>query len=142
MFLTKFGACNVKMFRKREIMRIFQTLKARLILVFGLVMLIVWLLATVFVDRLVVDKMRQEKFASLQSYATSVSAVISENLRERQREINLLAKAPFLRSGSINAVQLQTVLDELKSSYPQYAWIGYPRRPFRVWPARSRKCSP
>ena len=106
-------------------MRIFKTLKARLVLVFGLAMLAIGSLTALYLDRVFTEKLRTEKFNDLHSLAVSVATVLSENLRERQREIALLAEALRLQRGPLDAAQLQDVLDRLKQSYPNYAWIGY-----------------
>lgn len=101
------------------------SLKTRLSLFFGLAVLAVGLPTYLYLDQVYMQKLRDDKAQALQSLAISVAAVLSENLRERQREISLLAAAPYLESGPIDATQLQRVLDRLKQSYAHYAWIGY-----------------
>lgn len=102
-----------------------QTFKKRLAKLFGLTTLAIGLPTYIYVDQVYTQRLRDDKLEGLHSLAVSVAAVLSENLKERQREISLLAEAPYLKNGPIDAPQLEHVLDRLKETYPNYAWIGY-----------------
>lgn len=56
--------------------------------------------------------------------ASAVSAVLGENLRERQREIELLAQTPLYRRAPLDSPEFQNSLERVQKSYPQYSWIG------------------
>ncbi|MEY4952979.1 MAG: hypothetical protein RL299_1403, partial [Pseudomonadota bacterium] len=101
------------------------SLKARLALFFGLAVCAVGLPTYLYIDQVYSRQLRDDQLQALQSHAVSVAAVLSENLRERQREISLLAEAPYLKLGAIEPAVFQPVLDWLQASYPLYAWIGF-----------------
>lgn len=56
--------------------------------------------------------------------AQAVATVVSENLRERQREIVLLANSELLRDQPLDSPAVNAAIQRLQASYPYYSWIG------------------
>ena len=106
-------------------MRIFHSLKARLVIGFGLTMLLIGTLTSAYLNHVLTDRLRTDKLHNLQGIAASVAALLSENLRERQREISLLAKSHDIQNDVADSRQLQGAFNQIQQSFPQYAWIGY-----------------
>ncbi len=60
----------------------------------------------------------------LYSLANTAATVIAENLRERKREVELLAETPLYTRAPLDSPDFQQSLDRLQASYPYYSWIG------------------
>lgn len=60
----------------------------------------------------------------LQSLATTAATVIAENLRERRREVELLAQTPLYTRAPLDSPDFQASLNRIQASYPHYSWIG------------------
>lgn len=101
------------------------TFKFRLALLFGCAVLSVAVPSYIYLDTVYTRQLVDDKAQVLHAQAMSVAAILSENLQERQRDINLLAEDPYLIRGSIDVDHLQRVLDRLKKAYPLYAWLGF-----------------
>lgn len=99
--------------------------RIRLTLLFGGLSLLIGGAVTVYVDHMASTRMAQASGESLRGTARSISISLAENLRERDREITLLAQSPSLVKGEITAADLRQRLASVKRSYPYYAWIGF-----------------
>ncbi len=66
----------------------------------------------------------REREQSLHDLAGSVAAVVSLNLGERLREIDLLARSPQVPGVRQTKPLDMEALHRLQSDYPTYAWIG------------------
>lgn len=80
-----------------------------------------------YIEQVYVQQLIQARSKDLHSIAVATATVISENLRERQREISLLAKAPIYDdyTASLGVDKLTGQLNQLKASYQYYSWIGF-----------------
>ncbi len=100
------------------------SLRIRLTLLFGALALTIGIAVSVAINHFVSLRMTEAKGDSLQKLAQSIAMSISENLRERQREVSLLAQSPLLMQAALNSSELQKHLDRTKNTYRHYAWIG------------------
>lgn len=80
-----------------------------------------------YIEQVYVQQLIQARSQDLHSIAVATATVISENLRERQREISLLAKAPIYDdyTAHLGVDKLTGQLNRLKASYQYYSWIGF-----------------
>ncbi|RIY40368.1 sensor domain-containing diguanylate cyclase [Neopusillimonas maritima] len=56
--------------------------------------------------------------------ANTAAIAISENLRERSREVELLARSPLYVNADFSSSEFRASLERLQQSYPYYSWIG------------------
>lgn len=56
--------------------------------------------------------------------ADTAAIIISENLRERSREVQLLAQSTLYSGASPDKAQLSAGLMRMQETYPYYSWIG------------------
>lgn len=66
----------------------------------------------------------EERGLILSNLADTIATSISENLRERSREVDLLAKTPFYVAADFNDVELRASLVRMQQTYPYYSWIA------------------
>lgn len=102
-----------------------RTFRNRMTLLFGLLPLLVGIPTYLYVSSVYRDQLITDRHESLQALATSAATVIAENLVERRREIDLLARSPLFRQASLNSPELRAGLERLKDSYRHYSWIGF-----------------
>ncbi|MCK7575374.1 MAG: diguanylate cyclase [Chromatiales bacterium] len=99
-------------------------LRARLILLFGGVSLLLGVLSTGVIERLATQDMTELSGERLQEIARSIAGTLSESLLERRREILLMSRSPLLIEGDWNAPAVRTIIEDVKQSYRPYAWMG------------------
>ncbi|HEX6733559.1 MAG TPA: diguanylate cyclase [Azonexus sp.] len=97
----------------------------RLALMFGGLALVVGLPTVYYVNFVYSEQLVSDRGRALRDQAQLVAAVMAENLRERQREIEYLAEQPELRTGDFAHPHLPTLLHGLQKSHPYYTWIGF-----------------
>lgn len=102
-----------------------RTFRNRMTLLFGLLSLLVGIPTYFYVSSVYRDQLITDRYDGLQALATSAATVIAENLVERRREIDLLARTPLFRQAPLNSPELRASLERLKQSYPHYSWIGF-----------------
>lgn len=103
------------------------TFRNRLALLIGSLSLVVSLPYYLYIDRFYGAQLEADRGNALTGLAMSVATLLSENLRERQREIDLLARTPIYLDddGRVDNRKLTAMLDRLKQSYAYYSWIGF-----------------
>ncbi len=103
------------------------TFRNRLALLIGSISLVVGLPLYFYIDYFYAGQLVADRGNALKGLATAVTTVLSENLRERQREIDLLARTPIYqeKGGRVDSTELTAMLDRLKESYAYYSWIGF-----------------
>lgn len=103
------------------------TFRNRLVLLIGSISLVVGLPLYFYIDHVYAGRRVADRGHALKGLATAATTVLSENLRERQREIELLARIPIyqLDGGGVDSQKLAAMLDRLKDSYAYYSWIGF-----------------
>lgn len=100
------------------------TFRTRLAATFGLLFLLVGLPSYFYISNFQRDQLIADRQINLETLATSAATVVSENLNERRREIELLSKTPLYRDQSLDHPEFRSSLERLKSSYSYYSWIG------------------
>ncbi|PKO86636.1 MAG: GGDEF domain-containing protein, partial [Betaproteobacteria bacterium HGW-Betaproteobacteria-12] len=109
-----------------QIMKLFPaSFQNRLALLFGGLVLVVGLPTVLYVNSVYSGQLVGDRGRALRDQAQLVAAVLSENLRERQREIEFLAEQPELRKGEFAHAHLPPMLHGLQKSHPYYTWIGF-----------------
>lgn len=98
--------------------------RARLTLLFGGLAFMIGLPAYFYVEYVYSRQLVMDRSDELHHLAISVSAVLSENLAERQREIDLLAQSPLFRS-KFYVEEYASSFGRLQKSYPYYSWLGF-----------------
>lgn len=103
------------------------TFRNRLALLIGSLSLVVSLPYYLYIDRFYGAQLEADRGSALTGLAMSVATLLAENLRERQREIDLLARTPIYLEddGRVDSRKLTAMLDRLKQSYAYYSWIGF-----------------
>lgn len=72
----------------------------------------------------VVTALRQSTGQALVQLAETTSGTIDETIYARYRDMKIISTLPFVRDENTDAATLQAVLDETKSTYELYSWIG------------------
>ena len=65
-----------------------------------------------------------ERGHNLHHLAKTASTVIAENLRERSREVALLAQTPLYVRAPLDSPEFRASLKRVQQSYPSYSWMG------------------
>jgi len=96
----------------------------RLALLFVGLALLVGLPTYLYLDHIYAAQLLRDRGQSLRDLASAVAGVLGENLRERQREIELLAQSPLYRRAPLDSSDFRSSLERVQETYPQYSWIG------------------
>ena len=99
--------------------------KNRLTYVLGAVTLVLAVPSYVYVDRVYSRQLADDRSQALQDLATATARTLAENLRERRREIDLLAETTLFRNADFSDPELRDSVERLQASYPYYSWIGF-----------------
>lgn len=106
------------------ISRLRLSIKHLLVLLFGGITLVAALPTYWYVDHIYAAQLVRDRGESLNDMAKATASVLAANLRERQREIYLLAQSNLFRTGKLNDTELQAVLDRAQASFLHYSWMG------------------
>lgn len=98
--------------------------RSRLALLFGGLALLIGGPVYFYIEHVLSEQLVVERGKAIHSLATSVAAVLAENLRERQREIDLLAQSPLYRRSDLSSQDLTRSLERLQAYFPRYSWLG------------------
>ena len=102
------------------------SLKNRLTLMFASLSLLIWLPLYFYIEHFYAGQLVENRRKSLQALASAVATVVSENLHERQRNIAILATSVQQYIDQPEGIsKLGELLDQLKTSYDYYSWIGF-----------------
>ncbi|KAB2963070.1 diguanylate cyclase [Zoogloea sp.] len=104
--------------------RTFGGFRTRLTLLLGGLSLVFGAVSTWYVDRYASERMTAARGQTLQEVTQAIAVAVETNLAEREREIVLLSKAPSIRQADFDNPAIRTFLDQVKSSYRHYAWMG------------------
>lgn len=102
-----------------------RSFQRRLALLFGSIALIVGVPTVIYVNQVYSGQLIADREEAHRDLAIAVATVLSENLRERQREVEYLAETPIFREEPLGNSKFTTSLDGLKKSHPYYSWIGF-----------------
>lgn len=98
--------------------------KNQLALMFGGFALFIGLPTYFYIDYVHAQQLVRDRGQALHDLAGAVATVISENLGERKREVELLAQTPTFRRGALDGADARGGIERLQASYPYYSWIG------------------
>lgn len=98
--------------------------RLRLAALFGGLFLVSALLAAVCLDQVLSDRIVRDQGEAMSSLAGSIAKAIEANLRERHREVLLLAQTPTYIRAPLDGDDLRQSLERTKQAYKYYAWIG------------------
>lgn len=68
--------------------------------------------------------MREQIGQKLAELAFQTTDKLDQGLYERFREVELLARRPYLRDMRVTAAEKEAQLNDAQSTYPQYSWMG------------------
>lgn len=95
-----------------------------IILTLMFVVFILTLLISEATRRIVRSHVDAEAGVKLSELAFQTTDKLDRGLFERYREMKLLSGRPILTDPTINTARRQQALDDIKQTYPIYAWIG------------------
>lgn len=98
--------------------------RERMAVLFGFLAMLVGLPTYLYVSAVHRGQLLHDRHTALNALATSAATVLAENMVERRREIELLAKTPLYRNAPLDSPEFQASLERLQTSYPYYSWIG------------------
>ena len=101
-----------------------QRFRIRLALLFGGLALLIGLPTTLFITQIYNNRLIVDRGEALHDLADAAAAVVGENLRERLREIQLLAQSPLFQRAELDSPELRTSLEQVQAAYRLYSWIG------------------
>lgn len=104
--------------------RWFGSFRLRLAAFLGALSLLMGAGIAFYVDQAASVRIMNARSEALRNIARSVAYALAENLREREREIVLLAQSPLLVRGALDGDVLRQRLAQIKRSYRHYAWLG------------------
>ena len=102
----------------------FGSFRGQLILWFGGLTLATLGSAVFYLQQLATDELAAARGEALHLSARSAANLLRSNLRERELEIGLLAKAPLFTRGELGGDDVRKALELRKSAHPEYAWLG------------------
>jgi diguanylate cyclase (GGDEF)-like protein len=105
-------------------LRGFDTFRKRITLLSGGLLLSLSLVLITSFYQLTSSRLATASGESLVNLSQSISNMLSANLMEREREVVLLSKRTSLYETQ-DLSGLQYAIDQIKSSYKDYAWIGF-----------------
>ncbi len=91
---------------------------------FIVLVLLLGLPTSVYVAQRQADQLIQDRGQHLYTLATATAAAVATNLRERMREVELLAQSSLYTHGALDSRDLGESLKRIRKSYPHYSWMG------------------
>jgi diguanylate cyclase (GGDEF)-like protein len=77
-----------------------------------------------YMGKLAADEIYHAQQAAVHATAESAAELLATQLRDREREIELLSVAPYLIDGPLDSVQVRAVLDRRQVLQDEFAWLG------------------
>ena len=102
----------------------FNTLKSRLILLFGGLILVSTAIGTWLASNLAVEELRKSTSQNLQEVAVQLRDKIEIDLHERYSDLSIAAAIASQSIEDDQSVSVPTLLNALQDAFPSYAWIG------------------
>jgi diguanylate cyclase (GGDEF)-like protein len=103
---------------------IFDSLRNRLMTLFIVSVLVVGIPTYLYIDNIYTQRSVSEKGVRIHTLAQTAAIMMSEALRERQREIALLAESSLIKRGDYKDPEILQMLNRVKTTYKHYSWIG------------------
>lgn len=102
----------------------FHSFRSRISLLFGALVLALAVALSAAVGSLVSARLTASSGLALHSLARSVANVLSDGMKERMRDVELLAAAAFTTHWSDHRAEVQASLSRLQRGGDAYAWVG------------------
>ncbi|MGQ3054148.1 MAG: sensor domain-containing diguanylate cyclase [Roseateles sp.] len=77
-----------------------------------------------YVGKLAADEIYRAQQAAVRAAAVSAAELLATQLRDREREIELLSLAPYLVEGPLDSAQVRDVLHRRQVLQGEFAWLG------------------
>ncbi|MFG6465175.1 sensor domain-containing diguanylate cyclase [Roseateles sp. BYS87W] len=100
------------------------SLRGQLSLVLGGLSLAILALVGGYLGRVATQELYAAQQTAVRGVAQSAAELLATQLRDREREIELLSVAPHLVSGPLDALQVREALDRRAALHDEYAWLG------------------
>lgn len=99
--------------------------KYRLTLILAVLALSVGLPGYLYISHTYVRALVQDQGNYLHGMATTTANALSENLRERLRDLDLLSQTALFRTATFSDPELTATINRIQQAYPHYSWIGF-----------------
>lgn len=100
------------------------SLRTQLSVVLGGLALAILGLVGGYLGSLATDELFTAQHAVVRSTAQSAAELLASQLRDREREIELLSLAPHLVQGSLDSAAVRDSLDRRAALHEEFAWLG------------------
>ncbi|MBC3868634.1 diguanylate cyclase [Undibacterium oligocarboniphilum] len=80
--------------------------------------------AYLYINKIHTDQLISDRGAVLRTLAKGTATVLAKNMKERRREVELLAQTPLFVHAPLDSKEFDTSLARLHRSYAHYSWIG------------------
>ncbi|WP_263772169.1 sensor domain-containing diguanylate cyclase [Propionivibrio soli] len=97
----------------------------RITLLFAGIALLVGVPVSMYVSHTYSNQLIEDRGRALQELAFAVATVLSENLHERQREIEYLVETARFHEEILESENFVPILEGLQKSHRYYSWIGF-----------------
>ncbi|MCE4537351.1 diguanylate cyclase [Pelomonas sp. P7] len=105
-------------------MRLPLSLRGQLSLVLGTLALAILALVGGYLGTLATDELYAAQKAAVRATAQSAAELLATELRDREREIELLSLAPHLVDGPLDSARVRGSLDRRAELHGEFAWLG------------------
>lgn len=100
------------------------TFRIRLTVLLGGLSLFLGLGLAAYVNQVATSRLSEARGEVLDGITRSITSALAADLREREREVELLSESPLLTRGSLNRPELRQILDRTLQTHSYYAWVG------------------
>lgn len=101
-----------------------RTFRNRMALLCGALVVAVGLPGYLYITHVYAGGLLADRQQALTGLAGASASVLSQNLVERQRDIDLLAQSDTFRLATPHATAIPDAIHRLRTAYPAYSWIG------------------
>ncbi|MBI3350427.1 MAG: diguanylate cyclase [Burkholderiales bacterium] len=100
------------------------SLRGQLSLVLGGLALAILSLVGGYLGNLATDELYRAQQAAVHATAESAAELLATELRNREREIELLSVAPYMVEGTLDSALVRGALDRRAALHDEFAWLG------------------
>ncbi|RZL35334.1 MAG: diguanylate cyclase [Rubrivivax sp.] len=100
------------------------TLRGQLSLVLGVLSLAILALVGGYLGNMATSELYAAQLAAVRASAQSAAELLATQLRDREREIELLSTAPHLVDGPLDGEGVRGSLDRRQALHDEFAWLG------------------
>ncbi len=100
------------------------SLRSQLSLVLGGLALAILTAVGGYLGSVATDELYAAQQSAVRATAQSAAELLATQLRDREREIELLSLAPYLADGQLDAAAVREALDRRQALHDEFAWMG------------------